>query len=438
MDNVGLYSETRNEYLKQLSTWITPPLVEFFRTEYARISGEVGARRAMGAFQNFCSEVPRWNQDIIDKHINTVLDNCRCDYVEELMTAIFIAHTKMLTAIRISTKEKKLSIKLPKLDHFLHRVFVECARSFWKAPFLFSEEQPLVERQKNILQAESMCVEALSGAVRSLLPVKNILRDYLDEEDDVPAPSSASESKSKKKKAPVSREPESDSDSSSSSDDEEEDIQVPVLPPIEIPALPAKASDLAKEPTKEPTKAQTEEKVEEKKEEPKPTFVVEKLVTPPPAPVLAESNHEVKAEVKASEVQITKLDTAAPIPVVETAAPVAALDDPPRVMIDTVPMVHFTPFDTVFDENKPGVSEIQYKEKLSVEDKPPSNWGLSDDDDEDIPKLTISGAGESIGLDEIEDLEGPPKPVAPKPAEQEQEKDIDAPLGSTGDFEELF
>lgn len=435
MDNVGLYSETRNEYLKQLSTWITPPLVEFFRTEYARISGEVGSRRAMGAFQNFCAEVPRWNQDIIDKHINTVLDNCRCDYVEELMTAIFIAHTKMLTAIRISTKEKKLSIKLPKLDHFLHRVFVECARSFWKAPFLFSEDQPLVERQKNILQAESMCVEALSGAVRSLLPVKNILRDYLDEEDDVPAPpTSESKSGSKKKKAPVERDSESDSDSSSSSsDDEEEGIQVPVLPPIEIPTLPAKASDLAKESTKEPTKAPLEEKVEEKKEEPKPTFVVEKLVTPPPAPVLAESNHEVKTEVKSSEVQITKLEEASPAPVEQPLAP----QDPLRVMIDTVPMVHFTPFDTVFDENKPGISEIQYKEKLSVEDKPPSNWGLSDDDDEeDTPKLQISGVGESIGLDEIEDLEGPPKPVAPKPSEQEQ--DIDAPLGSTGDFEELF
>ena len=406
MDNVGLYSEARNEYLKQLSTWIIPPLVEFFRTEYDRISREVGARRAMGAFQNLCAEVPRWNQDIIEKNINTVLDNCRCDYVEELMTAIFIAHTKMLTAIRVSTKQKKLSITLPKLDHFLHRVFVECARSFWKAPFLFSEELTLVEMQKNVLLAESMCVEALSGAVRSLLPVKNILRDYLDEDEAEEAP--PTQAKDKKKKKPV----ESDSDSDSGSSSEDEEIQVPVLPPIEPVELPEASKPEASKP--EPPK-------EEPKED-KPNFTIEKLTTPPDKPVSAESNHEVKAESKASEVQVTKLENAIA----------------PNVMIDTEPAVHFTPYDTVFDENKPGVSEIRYTEKLSVEDKPPSNWGLMDDDDDndDVPKLQISGIGESIGLDEVEDLEGGPKaPVATVPV---AEPDIDEPLGGTSDFEELI
>jgi hypothetical protein len=138
----------------------------------------------MGEFQTMCAEIPRWNQDVIEANIATMLDSCRCDYIEDLMTAVFIAHTKMLTAIRVNSQQKKLQITLPKLDHFLHRVFTECARSFWKAPFLFSEEYSPVERQKNILQAETLCAEALSSAVRSLLPVKNILRDYLKEDDD--------------------------------------------------------------------------------------------------------------------------------------------------------------------------------------------------------------------------------------------------------------
>ncbi|NBT46932.1 MAG: hypothetical protein EBT07_03810 [Actinobacteria bacterium] len=188
MESVSLYTEARNEYLKQLSLWIVPPLVEFFRKEYNTIA-EKDSRKAMGLFQAFCAEVPRWNQDVIDTNTGALLDTCRCDYVEELMTAVFIAHTKMLTAIRVSTKHKKLQITLPKLDHFLHRVFIECARSFWKAPFLFASELSPIEKQKNVLQAEAMCTESLSGAVRSLLPVKNILRDYLDDEegDDKPA-----------------------------------------------------------------------------------------------------------------------------------------------------------------------------------------------------------------------------------------------------------
>jgi hypothetical protein len=181
MESVSIYSETRNEYLKQLATWIVPPLVEFFRKEYNDILAREG-KRTMTAFQIWCSEVPRWNQDVIDTHVSNLLDSCRCDYVQELMTAVFIAHTKMLTAIRVNSRQKKVQITLPKLSQFLHRIFVECARAFWKAPFLFSEELSPIEKQKNILQAEAMCTEALSSAVRSLLPIKSILQDYLEED----------------------------------------------------------------------------------------------------------------------------------------------------------------------------------------------------------------------------------------------------------------
>jgi hypothetical protein len=114
--------------------------------------------------------------------------------MEELMTAVFVAHTKVLTAVRLSTKLKKLSITVPKLDHFLHRIFKESARCFWKSPFLFMSEGGVVERQKNILQVEALASEAITTAIRGLLPVKQILQDYLgeDEEDISDAPASAS------------------------------------------------------------------------------------------------------------------------------------------------------------------------------------------------------------------------------------------------------
>jgi hypothetical protein len=106
--------------------------------------------------------------------------------MEELMTAVFIAHTKVLTAVRLSTKQKKLSIVVPKLDHFIHRIFREASRTFWKSPFLFIDTGNVMERQKNILQVEALASEAIVTAVRGLLPVKQILRDYLeDDQEDI-------------------------------------------------------------------------------------------------------------------------------------------------------------------------------------------------------------------------------------------------------------
>ena len=80
MDSVSLYGEARNEYLKQLSTWVCGPLVEFFRKEYSACITRAG-KRCMAEFQDYCSTVPRWNQDVIDANVGVLLDNCRCDYV---------------------------------------------------------------------------------------------------------------------------------------------------------------------------------------------------------------------------------------------------------------------------------------------------------------------------------------------------------------------
>jgi len=188
MENVATYSEARSEYTKQMASMIVPGLFAWFQSLWARNASD--KQRCLALFQGDCEEVSRWNQDRIQDEVRALVERSGCDYMEELMTAVFIAHTKILTAVRLSTKQKKLSITVPKLDHFLHRVFRESARCFWKAPYLFMDSANVVDRQKNVLQAEQLLTEAIGTAVRGLLPVKQILKDYIEEgedAEDVPA-----------------------------------------------------------------------------------------------------------------------------------------------------------------------------------------------------------------------------------------------------------
>jgi len=182
MENVATYSEARSEYTKQLATMIVPPIVSWFQVMWARNASD--RQHCLSAFQSECEEISRWNQDRVHDEVRVLLEKTGCDYMEELMTAVFVAHTKVLTAVRLSTKQKKLSITVPKLDHFIHRIFRESARSFWKAPFLFVSEGNVVDRQKNLLQIEGLATEAITTAVRGLLPVKQILNDYLGEDQE--------------------------------------------------------------------------------------------------------------------------------------------------------------------------------------------------------------------------------------------------------------
>uniref|UniRef100_A0A6C0BHC0 Uncharacterized protein n=1 Tax=viral metagenome TaxID=1070528 RepID=A0A6C0BHC0_9ZZZZ len=176
------FSEARVEYQKQMSNKLVTPLLDFFQKIYGKLKTE-SSEKLMFRFQNKCAEIPKWNQDIIVEETNKLIDASRCDYLEELMTALFIAHTKVMASVRINKGNKKLTITVPKLDHFLHRVFTEVAKSFWKAPFLFDTGLPAVERQKNLLQAEKMIEEAIFSAVRDMLPIKKILQEYISEPD---------------------------------------------------------------------------------------------------------------------------------------------------------------------------------------------------------------------------------------------------------------
>ena len=421
MESIGLYTEARNEYLKQLSTWIVPPIVEFFRKEYGGLSAKEG-EGAMAAFQDYCSEVPRWNQDVIEKNINTILDTCRCDYVEELMTAVFIAHTKVLTSVRVNTKQKKLQITLPKLDHFLHRVFIECARMFWKAPFLFAENLSYIERQKNILQAESMCTEGLSGAIRSLLPVKNILRDYLeDDEEEETAPTPVVV---KDVRGTIEEEEE----------EEFQEVPVPVSLPMSVAPVAPVIPDIEEvdETPKKSRKSRSSESV---------ATTIEKIDAPPSPSEPIAHDHSVHLPPSTTSVALEKTES----------------PNPPQLMIDTEPSVHFTPYDTVYDETMSEISEIRYTPKISVEDKPPSTWGMDDMG----PSLTIGTETSNI-MDDVVDLEAPsvvnhsevtpleasvasapPLPIA-RLADSSVATpvaapvvDIDMPLTETSDFVEL-
>jgi hypothetical protein len=193
-EGVSVYAEAKGEYTKQLCQYMIPALQRYFLDllEEAKLK-EADSRKVLVSFQTLLEGIADWNMDKVQRETGSLAESTQCDYLEELLTAVFIAHTKVLSAIRLTTKQKKLQITIPKLDHFLHRTLTECARLLWSNTYLFSPSSPALERQKNLRQIETFLTDGVLQAIRSMLPVKNILREYLkedssdDEEDGAPA-----------------------------------------------------------------------------------------------------------------------------------------------------------------------------------------------------------------------------------------------------------
>jgi hypothetical protein len=187
--SAAIYSEAKSEYTKQLVFNFQPALLRFFLDRFKEVKESPlvtsRAKSALSEFQDSLSQIPEWNVDKVQREASGLLHSIQCDYVEDLITAVFIAHTKILSAIRLHSKpRRKINITVPKPDHFMHRAMSECSRLLWSNVYLFNDSVPGLDRQKNMNEVNKFLEEGILQAIRNLLPVKSILRDSLQEDDD--------------------------------------------------------------------------------------------------------------------------------------------------------------------------------------------------------------------------------------------------------------
>jgi len=141
-------------------------------------------KKLLWHFQNLLNDIPDWNMEKVNTEISQLQTSCGCDYLEDLLTAVFIAHTKVLTAIRVSNKQKRVQITVPKVEHFMFKVLCETSKLLWGSSFLFREGINSIDKQQNYRSIEGLLSEGVLQAVRNMIPVKSILRDFVSVDDD--------------------------------------------------------------------------------------------------------------------------------------------------------------------------------------------------------------------------------------------------------------
>ena len=86
-------------------------------------------------FQNLLSRVPSWNQTIIDDECKRIVEKSRCKYLNDLLTCIHIIQLKVLTNVRVCKNQKQVDIDIPKLESYIHKVYINIARKLYKNIF---------------------------------------------------------------------------------------------------------------------------------------------------------------------------------------------------------------------------------------------------------------------------------------------------------------
>jgi hypothetical protein len=186
--NTNLLSEARNEYSSRLLNILTPLVIQGFKSIFKEayelcVKNQESAKYLM-TFQNFLSRVPKWNQEIINVETDRIIKTSKCDYLEDILTCVHITQLKILTSIRVSTKQKKVEIDIPKISDFVHRVYIESARKIYQNVYLFEKNIMPLQQQKNMRECEIIVRECILKVISDSMPIEKILRAYMDETEE--------------------------------------------------------------------------------------------------------------------------------------------------------------------------------------------------------------------------------------------------------------
>lgn len=177
--------ESRNEWCSRLLSILCPLVIEGVRSIYNEAwkmcvdNGEV--TKYLMTFQNLLSRVDKWNSVIVEEERKRIIERSGCNYLEDLITCVHIIQLKVLTCIRVGNKQKKIDISIPKLDHFIHKVYINVARKVYKNVYLFERNITSLLVQKNNRELEHIVQECILIAIRESIPTEAIIRAYMDE-----------------------------------------------------------------------------------------------------------------------------------------------------------------------------------------------------------------------------------------------------------------
>jgi hypothetical protein len=178
--------DAKNEYMKQVCTHLYIPVYKGLLGIYKEAKDDAISRgepaKTLVIFQEYLAGITKWAPGTIKEAHNYVVKDSGCDYLDDLLSAVFVAQAKILTSVRTTQKQKKINLVIPRLEVFIHKVYIECAREFWKSPYLFSDFSIApIEQQRNLRECEKIVKESIQETIRKMLPVKNILKEYLGE-----------------------------------------------------------------------------------------------------------------------------------------------------------------------------------------------------------------------------------------------------------------
>jgi hypothetical protein len=185
---INLLIETKNEYTIHLSNILAPLIYDGFQSIYKKALTISESNDILKIYQDFLKQIPEWNENTINIETNRITETTKSkEWLTELISATLKSNLVVLTFNPNSSKKNKIDSNLYKnikINKFIHKVYIECAREIWNNPYLLYHEYPPIEIKRNQRDCIIIIKDCIKESIRKILQeyFKNILQIYLGED----------------------------------------------------------------------------------------------------------------------------------------------------------------------------------------------------------------------------------------------------------------
>lgn len=129
-------------------------------------------------FQMALKKIPNWTNTQIKKQIDEI--TVRCPGFKKLLVALFVSYIKMISdGIRTNSKSRRLDVKLPSDETFVHTCFVDCAHNLYEDPYVMKKSE-----NERISELDKRLQDCIMNSIDKLIPTMDIINNYIPSMND--------------------------------------------------------------------------------------------------------------------------------------------------------------------------------------------------------------------------------------------------------------
>jgi hypothetical protein len=166
--------EAERKYMAKLTGAMAPVMTTAFLDLFQEAKKQSQGRKVLLQYQALLVEVKNWNNTIVKQHTDNIIKTC--SMFPNLLAAVFVILVKVMSAVKITSDSKKLNIKLPTNDVFVHSCYIAVAKSLYDDPYLMVDDISELER---VAAIRVRIAKAIHEVVEDFVPVQQILDTYI-------------------------------------------------------------------------------------------------------------------------------------------------------------------------------------------------------------------------------------------------------------------